>query len=219
MFRGITPSEAGTEHGRGKVLSRLLAEPREPNGNTVRYSDLGYITAGECFTSASGLSLGALVERVALAPLRDMYGPLSIAYRPVLAGTAQISARSLAPTERCAWRNTVVRGAVHDENAYALGGECGHAGLFGTARDLAILGEASLRALERDPALAHWISRDVLCAMTALRDGGAQRLGFDGKSPAPPAQERSRARAPSATWASPAPCSGVIPSRASPSRS
>jgi CubicO group peptidase (beta-lactamase class C family) len=40
---------------------------------------------------------------------------------------------SSAATERCTWRGRVIRGEVHDENAYALGGASGHAGLFGTA--------------------------------------------------------------------------------------
>ncbi len=38
-----------------------------------------------------------------------------------------------AATERCTWRGRVMRGEVHDENAFALGGASGHAGLFGTA--------------------------------------------------------------------------------------
>ena len=37
-----------------------------------------------------------------------------------------------AATERCTWRGRVMRGEVHDENAFALGGAAGHAGLFGT---------------------------------------------------------------------------------------
>lgn len=41
-----------------------------------------------------------------------------------------------APTEKCIWRNKIVRGEVHDEHAYAMGGVAGHAGLFSTAEDL-----------------------------------------------------------------------------------
>src|SRR5690606_14678665 len=37
-----------------------------------------------------------------------------------------------AATENCTWRGRVMRGEVHDENAFALGGAAGHAGLFGT---------------------------------------------------------------------------------------
>jgi CubicO group peptidase (beta-lactamase class C family) len=182
MFREIDARDAGTEPARAKVLDRLLREPLERNGNTVRYSDLGYITAGECFTRASGLSLGALIEREVLAPLRSAHES-QVAYRPVRDFAGQNPGDSVAPTERCAWRNTTVRGVVHDENAYSLGGVCGHAGLFGTARDLADIGEACLRALEGDDALSHWIARDVLVAMTAPREGGTHRLGFDAKSP------------------------------------
>lgn len=41
-----------------------------------------------------------------------------------------------APTEKCMWRNKIIRGEVHDEHAYAMGGVAGHAGLFSTAEDL-----------------------------------------------------------------------------------
>jgi len=41
-----------------------------------------------------------------------------------------------APTEKCVWRNQIMRGEVHDEHAYAIGGVAGHAGLFSTAEDL-----------------------------------------------------------------------------------
>jgi CubicO group peptidase (beta-lactamase class C family) len=41
-----------------------------------------------------------------------------------------------APTEKCSWRNKIIRGEVHDENTYALGGVAGHAGLFSIAEDL-----------------------------------------------------------------------------------
>ncbi len=41
-----------------------------------------------------------------------------------------------APTEKCIWRNKIIRGEVHDEHAYAMGGVAGHAGLFSTAEDL-----------------------------------------------------------------------------------
>jgi CubicO group peptidase (beta-lactamase class C family) len=182
LYKEIDVREAGTELARTKVLERLLREPLEHNGHTVRYSDLGYIVAGECFSRASGVSLRTLIEREVLAPLRSTY-ELQIAYRPVREVAGQNPGPSVAPTERCAWRNTIVHGVVHDENAYALGGVCGHAGLFGTARDLATIGEACLRALEGDGAFSHWITRDVLVAMTSPREGGTHRLGFDGKSP------------------------------------
>ena len=50
----------------------------------------------------------------------------------------------IAPTERDPWRGRVIHGEVHDENAFALGGVAPHAGLFGTAPDLAHLAQALL---------------------------------------------------------------------------
>jgi CubicO group peptidase (beta-lactamase class C family) len=41
-----------------------------------------------------------------------------------------------APTELCPWRKKVLCGEVHDDNAYAMGGVAGHAGLFSSARDV-----------------------------------------------------------------------------------
>ena len=42
----------------------------------------------------------------------------------------------IAPTERCPWRKRVLCGEVHDDNAWAMGGVAGHAGLFASARDV-----------------------------------------------------------------------------------
>jgi CubicO group peptidase (beta-lactamase class C family) len=63
---------------------------------------------------------------------KEVYRPLGIEdlFFPNLRGLA---ADRSAPTEICAWRKMLVRGVVHDENAYAVGGIDGHAGLFGTA--------------------------------------------------------------------------------------
>jgi CubicO group peptidase (beta-lactamase class C family) len=74
----------------------------------------------------------------------------------------------------------VVQGQVHDENAFALGGVAGHAGMFGTACALAELGRASLDALEGE---AVWFPPAAMRAMVAPRAGGSHRLGWDGKNP------------------------------------
>ena len=42
----------------------------------------------------------------------------------------------IAPTENCPWRKKILCGEVHDDNAYAMGGVAGHAGLFSSARDI-----------------------------------------------------------------------------------
>ncbi|MEM7444004.1 MAG: serine hydrolase domain-containing protein [Pseudomonadota bacterium] len=79
---------------------------------TPVYSDINFIL------------LGILVERLANLGIPDAIdGPgLSIG----------APSRHCAATEHCTWRERLIRGEVHDENAYALGGFAGHAGLFGT---------------------------------------------------------------------------------------
>jgi CubicO group peptidase (beta-lactamase class C family) len=48
----------------------------------------------------------------------------------------QFPSASVAPTEQCPWRKKILLGEVHDDNAYAMGGVAGHAGLFASARDV-----------------------------------------------------------------------------------
>jgi CubicO group peptidase (beta-lactamase class C family) len=76
------------------------------------YSDINFIL------------LGLVIERVTGTPLSDQPLASGLSFSPP-------ENQSVA-TEFCSWRGRVMRGAVHDENAYALGGAAGHAGLFGT---------------------------------------------------------------------------------------
>ena len=76
------------------------------------YSDINFIL------------LGIAIERMTGAPLIEQPLPEGLTFRP--------NPTRCASTERCTWRGRVIRGEVHDENAFALGGASGHAGLFGT---------------------------------------------------------------------------------------
>ena len=76
------------------------------------YSDVGFML------------LGILLERLRNRNLHDFELPAGLTFKPD-------PGRSVA-TERCPWRGRVLVGEVHDENAFALGGAAGHAGLFGT---------------------------------------------------------------------------------------
>jgi len=110
--------------------SELLARP----GELVIYSDLGFIVLGVALERATGLSLSVLARRA--------FGG-SLGFRPRFSERAAIPA-----TEEDAWRGRVA-GFVHDEKAYLMGGVAGHAGLFGTAADVAALTEAYLSPLTR----------------------------------------------------------------------
>lgn len=112
------------------VLSReLVARP----GERVVYSDLGFITLGALLDRYSQTSLRPVVTR-ALWNIGAMHSD----FRP-----RNDDPQTIPATELDTWRGRV-RGAVHDEKAYLLHGIAGHAGLFGTAYDIARLTDAYL---------------------------------------------------------------------------
>ena len=135
----------------------LIAVP----GERVVYSDLGFIVLGVLLARASGSSLATVVAKL-LAPL----GVTSTAFRPRNDAAAAIPA-----TECDAWRGRV-RGAVHDEKAYLMGGVAGHAGLFGTARDVARLAEAFMGAVRGRPRAG--FSREL--ARMAIAEHGSDAV-------------------------------------------
>lgn len=146
-------------------------------GFSPLYSDLGYVLVGAALEAVSELPLDVLVEREVTEPLGlDIH-----AARGWLARDARFLAR-VAPTETVAFRGGEVRGAVHDENAWALAGYglAGQAGLFGTAFALARFGGALLDAASgRDLT---FLSPSALEPLLMTRPGGSLRAGFDGKS-------------------------------------
>jgi beta-glucosidase-like glycosyl hydrolase/CubicO group peptidase (beta-lactamase class C family) len=122
--------------GYDAVMKRVYAAPLEaaPGARTL-YSDLGMILLGEILARASGRALDQYLAERLFQPL----GMKSTLYRP-----PQDLLSRIAPTENDPWRKRIVRGEVHDENAFALGGVAGHAGLFSTAHDLAVFAQTLL---------------------------------------------------------------------------
>ncbi len=141
------------------------------------YSDLGYLLLGEAIAVRAGAPLEVIVEREVVAPLG-----LRIGSADQLARRDAMFDALVAPTEDVAWRSGVVRGQVHDENAWALAGRasCGHAGLFGDAMSVLRLGVAILEAFagERDD----WLGPEDLEPLVRVRPGGSLRAGFDGRT-------------------------------------
>ena len=115
---------------REELLQRVYALPLEyPTGSRAAYSDLGVILLGEIIERLSGQRLDEFLR----ANLFDPLGVKNILFNPPAAWRSRI-----APTEDDReFRNRVVQGEVHDENAWVMGGVAPHAGLFSTARDLA----------------------------------------------------------------------------------
>ncbi len=112
-----------------------LALQYEPGDSTV-YSDIGMMTVAFAVEKITGMGLDEFVARRVWEPL----GMQDTGFRPDSALLPRI-----APTEVDDYfRFTHVHGVVHDENAYAMGGVSGHAGLFSSARDLAVFAQTLL---------------------------------------------------------------------------
>ncbi len=139
-------------------------------GVRMVYSDIGAILLGKIVERVSGESLDRYLTRHVFAPL----GMRETRYRPDSSLLARI-----APTERDPWRGRHLRGEVHDENAFALGGVSGHAGLFSTAHDLERLARAYLNGGVLDGALL--ANAETIRQFTTVQDStfSTRALGWD----------------------------------------
>ncbi len=120
-----------TSRSRQETLAKIFAEPLEfEPGTKVVYSDLGIILMAEIIQRLTGKPLDELANENIFEPL----GMKHSEYNPPKALWPEI-----APTEFDGQlRHRLVQGEVHDENAYAIGGVSGHAGVFSTSPDLAV---------------------------------------------------------------------------------
>lgn len=117
-------------------VTAARAEPLAyPTGTRSIYSDLGFILLGDHVARRCGRSLAELFRDAIAAPLE-----IETTYAPAF------DPSRIAPCEG-------LRGVVHDENARAMGGVAGHAGLFSTARDVAVIARALLAAWRGDGGL------------------------------------------------------------------
>src|SRR3984957_7228410 len=162
--------------GHDAVVSLVAAEPliHEP-GTEVEYTDLGMILLGEIIERLTGEGLDTFAQA-------HIFGPLGMEnsfYNPATKLRARI-----APTENDTdFRKRLLVGEVHDENAWALGGVSGNAGLFSTAGDVAIFAQMMLNG----GIYAHHrvVSRATIEKFTARQAIGssARTLGWDVPTP------------------------------------
>ncbi len=106
-----------------------------PPGEKRVYSDIGFIMLGRLIEVVSGQRLDHFCEENIFKPL-GMYNTQYLPWRKKRLRTA--------PTEYDPMRDRALKGIVHDENARALGGVSGHAGLFSTVNDLAVFAQMLL---------------------------------------------------------------------------
>ena len=156
--------------GRDEYLKAINARPlAHPPGTHTEYIDWNLIL------------LQLVVERVTGEPLDEflhkrVFGPLAM--RETRFNPPESLRARVAPTEVQAFRGGQVWGVVHDENAWSLGGVAGHAGLFSSARDLAVFATMMLNGGEyggvrilRPETIARWTRRQAA--------GSSRALGWD----------------------------------------
>jgi len=115
------------------LRERVIMEPLAyPCCKGIQYSDLGFMLLEWIIELASGVKMDEYLKEF-------FYHPLRLDRTYLINKKAPFSPDEIAATELCPWRKRVIQGEVHDENAYAIGGYSGHAGLFGCAEDLFIL--------------------------------------------------------------------------------
>lgn len=143
------PSGESDDAARRAVLQYVREEPLiYPTGSRSLYSDLGFMLLGIAIERVSGVPLDAYCQRNVFDPL----GAQALGFLPTRNPSARAkifgNSSEVAPTEQDTWRGRVLCGEVHDENAYALGGVAGHAGLFGTGPAVLALSEAWLEGYQ-----------------------------------------------------------------------
>jgi CubicO group peptidase (beta-lactamase class C family) len=165
---------------RKDVLRQLLVKETLINspGNQVIYSDIGFMILCWVIEHVSGNRLDRFVTK-------EIYDPLGLENLFFVDLDSMPREVKFAATERCSWRNILLEGAVHDDNAYVLGGIQGHAGLFGTAQDVFSLLSELMAAYLGSPC-AGVFDRDLIQMFFKQQEHTGRALGFDTPSPIDP---------------------------------
>jgi len=176
VTQGIDPAAA-----RSAVLNLIRDEPAVyVRGTRSLYSDLGFILLGLLVERTAGVMLDEWYRRAVTDPLGAallLFAPVSGSVIPGEAFTKKTA--GIAPTEYDPWRRRWLRGEVHDENAAALGGIAGHAGLFGTAEGVLAVSGAWLEAYHgRDSFFSPDLVRRFVTRQTGVPQSG-WALGWD----------------------------------------
>ena len=150
----------------------IATPPDTMPGVRMVYSDLGAIILGEIVKRVSGQRFDAFVGERVFAPL----GMRESLFRP-----AENLRDRIAPTEVDPWRQRHLRGEVHDENAFALGGVSAHAGLFSTGADLVRLARMYLSGGTLDGR--RFVSTATIDRFTTVQDSALSHRALGWETP------------------------------------
>jgi CubicO group peptidase (beta-lactamase class C family) len=155
------------------LRSRLVQEPLLcAPGERPLYSDLDFMILEWVVEAVSGRRLDRFV-------LEEIYTPVGAADSLFFIDLGRPPPpRAYAATEQCAWRGRLIEAQVHDENAHALGGVAGHAGLFGTAEGIHRVLAELLNAYHREGG-SRLFDRETVRRFFERVPGTDKALGFD----------------------------------------
>jgi CubicO group peptidase (beta-lactamase class C family) len=156
-----------------RIKAVMDVAPRTTPGTNYEYSDLNLITLGVLVERLTGDPLDVVVRQRITEPLRMV----DTGYNPPAGKLDRIAATEF----QSAPPRGMVRGSVHDENAWSLGGVAGHAGVFSTAGDLAVLAQTILNGgtYHGKRILKPNTVRDMLRNYTQDFPGRDHGLGFE----------------------------------------
>jgi len=144
----VSDFSGGDQRVKQHILEMIRDEPLTyPRGTRSVYSDLGFILLGFLVERLSGMALNLWCGEAIIRPLQAdpmMFCPTAGRIKLEVASPI-VDVSRIAPTEQDEWRDRLLCGEVHDENAAAMGGVAGHAGLFGTAESVLAVSGAWLR--------------------------------------------------------------------------
>jgi CubicO group peptidase (beta-lactamase class C family) len=160
-------------HHRGadEYLRQINLRPlRRPPGSGVEYSDWDMVLLQLVVERVAGTGLDRFLHERLFAPL----GMTSTLFNP----PPELRHRIAATEVDVPLRGGLIHGAVHDPNAWAIGGVAGHAGLFASVRDLALFAQMMLNGGEHSGV--RFLAPATIARWTAPQHPGASRaLGWD----------------------------------------
>ncbi len=169
--------------GRQAYERAIAATPLDhPPGERAVYSDIGLMTAAFVAEAASGAALDDFLRSEAWRPL----GMADTGFRPPPSLWRRVATTEIDES----YRGIHVHGVVHDENAHAIGGVAGHAGLFSSARDLAVFAQMMLDRGVAGPCTADAESA-VPCHRPRFRPVAVFAPGWVDRATRPPSPDAS----------------------------
>ena len=187
LFQRILEVEQGAYLGRRAASDIAYKEICESQlkhlpGRVATYSDVGFILLGGVLEAVYGEPLDVLFTKKISSELGlDSSG--FIVLEELSKRGLETADEIIAPTVECKRRGRMICGEVHDENAWALGGVAGHAGLFSTANEVQKISKELLKSFK---GKSDFVSRDVIKLFWAKDASVAKStwaLGWDTPTP------------------------------------